>query len=100
MSTKITLLEKASRTADTSAGSEVALLEPFFHSREENLRIRHSQSQAERAKFADAFAIVGCIRCGTKERPHCACGFCNSCYAWYAHVLRKVVRARQKAERS
>jgi hypothetical protein len=100
MTTKITLLGKTARTADAPGESKVDLLEPFFHSREENLRIRRSQSQAERAKFADAFAIVGCIRCGTKDRPHAACGFCASCYTWYAHVLRKVVLARLKAGKS
>lgn len=77
-------------------GSEEILFEPFFRTREEAVRIRRLQTRAERRKFADAFAMVGCIRCGTTQRPHVACGFCQACYVWYGNVLQRALRARQQ----
>lgn len=74
------------------------LLEPFFRSRAEANRIRQTQTSAERRKFADAFALVGCVRCQSKDRPHQGCGFCTTCYRWYTNVLRGVLLARKKGE--
>jgi len=89
--------ELASKIPDTvQTASDGMLIEPFFRNREEAIRIKRLQTQTERWKFSDAFALVGCVRCGTKQRPHHACGFCAACYRWYSNVLQKVLRARQR----
>ncbi len=94
MKTRVTEIER--RPLDTAATGQ--LLEPFFRSREEADTIRRTQSMAERSKFADAFALVGCVRCQSKDRLHAACGFCETCYAWYTNVLKRVVKNRAKGE--
>jgi len=77
---------------------DAMLFEPFFRSRSESVRIQRLQTHAERRKFADAFALEGCLRCQTKSRPHCACGLCTVCHRWYKNVLQKVLLARQKGD--
>jgi hypothetical protein len=76
--------------------TKTIVIEPFFRTREESRRMAGLQTLPERRKFPDAFALVGCVRCGTKQRPHRACGFCEPCYQWYAAVLKKVIRARER----
>lgn len=96
--TKAQIAETARRPGSDSAASTGELLEPFFRKREDAQRTRKLQSPAERLKFADAFALVGCLRCQSKNRLHAGCGLCESCYQWYTNVLCKVVRDRQKGE--
>jgi hypothetical protein len=74
------------------------LLEPFFRKRSEAIRIQRLQTLAERRKFADAFALVGCLRCQSKERAHGGCGLCTVCYRWYKNILQRVLRARKSGE--
>jgi hypothetical protein len=74
------------------------LLEPFFRKRSETIRIQRLQTLAERRKFSDAFALVGCLRCQSKVRAHGACGLCTVCYRWYKNILQRVLRARTKGE--
>lgn len=94
MTSKISVVSKSAKP--TAAASDNVLMEPFFRNREAAFQIKRMQTRAERMKFADAFTEVGCVRCGTKERPHYGCGFCNLCYKWYANILQRVMRARQR----
>ena len=84
--------------ADAAAVEEGMLFEPFFRSRQESVRIQRTQSLAERRKFAVAFRMFGCVRCGTNKRPHAACGFCAPCYQWYRGALNKALRAIARGE--
>lgn len=74
------------------------LFEPAFRSRQESLRIQRQQSVVERHKFSDTFNRLGCLRCGTKERPHQGHGLCTACHRWYANELEKSMRLRAKGE--
>ena len=83
-----------------AAAEEGILIEPFFRSRQESVRIQRTQTVAERRKFAVAYRLEGCVHCGTKERPHCALCFCAPCYQWFRKLQNKALRliARGEAE--
>jgi hypothetical protein len=83
---------------DRPSSDDPMLFEPFFRTRSESVRIQRLQTQVERRKFGDAFTLVGCLRCESKQRPHWACGLCCVCYAWYRNVLRTAVRMRKDGE--
>ena len=87
-----------SRTGQEPDGATQMLFEPFFRKRSESVRIQRLQTNAERRKFADAFAMEGCLHCHSKKRQHRACGLCVVCHRWYKNVLQKVLRARMRGE--
>jgi hypothetical protein len=74
------------------------LLEPFFRTRAEAIQIQRLKTFPERKAVADAYAEIGCLRCQTKKRPHSASGLCTACRRWYANVLQRKIRARQRGE--
>lgn len=87
--------EVVKNTPDPPENSSALLLEPWFRSRAEAIEIRRLQTLHERRKFAEFFARFGCIRCGTKTKPHNSSGFCASCYGWVTQGLRKVTHAHE-----
>jgi|SRR6185437_651305 len=78
--------------------SDATLLEPWFRNRAETVASKRLQTYAARQKFADFFEILGCVRCGTKNKPHRGEGFCASCHAWFSTQLQRAIRARQNGE--
>lgn len=78
--------------------AEPQIIEPWFRSRSESLAIKRTQNLAERQKFACFFAINGCLRCGTREKPHCGEGLCSACHPWFTAKLRQAIQAKLRGE--
>jgi len=78
--------------------SDAMLLEPWFRNRQETVAIKRLQTLPERQKFADFFELNGCLRCATKDKPHCGQGFCASCHQWFSKQLERAMRARQQGD--
>lgn len=78
--------------------SDALLLEPWFRNRQETVALKRLQAFPERQKFADFFELNGCVRCATKNKPHCGQGLCVSCYHWFSRQLQRAMRARRRGE--
>ena len=74
------------------------LLEPWFRSREEAVAIRRLQTLGERGKFADFFALNGCLRCGARDKRHFSQALCSDCHSWILQKLQQAMRARERGE--
>ena len=80
---------KKALVADTP---DTRLFQPWFRSKKKAVEIRRQQTPPETRKWATYFQQWGCIRCGKRELPHCALGFCQPCYQTVDSRLKAVLK--------
>ncbi len=90
------ILTRNKTSRKTSLAKSVALpperLQPWFRSKKKAIEIRRQQTPPETRKWATYFQQWGCIRCGKRELPHCALGFCQPCYQTVDFRLKAVLK--------
>jgi hypothetical protein len=88
------LIQKRVAEAQASQG---AILEPWFQSPTVAAAIRRHQSIFHKRKFALYVEKWGCVKCGTKTRPHDSNAMCHDCLIKFVQRLRQLEKEYAKA---
>jgi len=89
------------KVAEVLAHREDFLFEPHFQERRVSFELRRLMTVPELKKWSRYYDRWGCLRCGTKRRPHASHGYCQPCKSciWYRlkTILKELSRERSSS---
>ena len=75
---------------------ELQLLEPWFRTRQESLKIKRTQTVPEQRKWSVYYERWGCVCCKKKQLPHRALGFCLTCYLRVSQRIKEILKETER----
>ena len=75
---------------------ELQLLEPWFRTRQESLKIKRTQTVPEQRKWSVYYERWGCVCCKKKQLPHRALGFCLTCYLRVSQRIKEILKEAKR----
>ncbi len=89
-------LQRVLTTVFQLTPEELKLFEPWFLSRQESNEIRRTKTMPELRKWPSYYATWGCLCCKKKKTPHCALGFCLTCYLRVSQRIKEILKDAER----
>jgi hypothetical protein len=83
------------QVAEILANRDEFLFQPFFERKKIADEIKRLQTVPERYKWSRYYDRWGCLRCNTREVPHCSLGMCSRCHGL---IKQRLVALTDKTE--